>query len=535
MLTKAVDTELAMTEKANPYLTLPTVVASMVGEAKRQELLLTIVFHPDTARIGETSVVCKPKSGKHSVIGRNSPKFGRNRSSARPIADRYISRTALDLWYVRGAIVLRRGPSSSRANVGSNELIDEVQLSDEKLCAGVPIVLGGRVVLMLRRVDYFASLLPPVLASDTLRGSSVYMKKLREQIQRLASTNLDLLIRGETGTGKELVAQAVHCACSGASGNMISVNMAAIPVSLAPGILFGTAKGAFSGASKSTAGYFEQAEGGTLFLDEIGDTPPEIQAQLLRALQQREIQCVGGPLRKVSLRVVSATDAPLEEESCNFKAALRHRLGESEISLLPLRQHPEDIGELAFSFLAECLRTQRRENLLPSKESAASELARWAELFYQFVCYSWPGNIRELGNFAQQVAVASDTNLIIPDTVLDRLSELEPVAYPGSVVPAELSVKGSAYLSEEDFIAQFEAAEFEVARAAREIGISRQAVYRRIADIPSLCLASELPAEKIEAALQYSAGDIALAAAQLRVSRTALRARIGNTARTLAG
>jgi len=524
-----------MTEKVNPYLTLPTVVASMVGESKRQELLLTIVFHPDTARIGETSVICKQPTGKHSVIGRNSPEFGHSGSSARPIDDRYISRAALELRHVRGAIVLRRGLSSSRANIGSSELIDEVQLSDEKLCAGVPIVLGGRVVLMLRRADYFSSRVPQELADDTLRGSSAYMQKLREQILRLASTNLDLLIRGETGTGKELVAQAVHCACSGASGNMISVNMAAIPASLAPGILFGTARGAFSGANKSTTGYFEQAEGGTLFLDEIGDTPPEIQAQLLRALQQREIQCVGGPLRKVNLRVVSATDAPLEEESCNFKAALRHRLGESEISLLPLRQHPEDIGELAFSFLARCLHAQHRENLLPSGESEASEVARWAELFYQFVCYSWPGNIRELGNFAQQVAVASDTNLIIPDIVIDRLSGSESVAYSSSVMSPEPSAKGTAYLSEQDFITQFEAAEFEVARAAREIGISRQAVYRRISGIPSLYLASELPIEKIEAAIQRCAGDISRAAAQLRVSRTALRARIGSTPRSLAG
>ena len=524
-----------MENKANPFLTLPAVIASMVGETPKRDLLLTIIFHPDTTRIGETSLVCEPLGGKSSVIGRYSPNFTRDVGFETPLDDRYISRVALELHHKQGAVLLKRGSSSSRARVGRSEMISELRLSDESLAAGVPIVLGGRVVLLLRRAEHFTPSLEVGRVGEVLCGSSAYMKKLRQQIFRLASTDLDLLVRGETGTGKELVAQAVHGACSQASGNMVSVNMAAIPVSLAPSILFGSAKGSFSGANKSSAGYFEQAEKGTLFLDEIGDTPLEIQAQLLRALQQREVQCVGGALRKVSLRVISATDAPLEEESCNFKAALRHRLGESEILLLPLRHHPEDIGELAMTFLSNSFQQQYRADLIPNRESEATELARWAELFYQFVCYSWPGNIRELGNFSQQVAVASDSRVTIPDLLLRRLSTASPVTEMARVMPVAPPTGSSKYLCDQEFVAMFEKAEFEVARAARQMGVSRQAVYRRISSIPNLCLASELAREQIEEALQRCKGNIALAAVQLRVSKSALRVRIGNAPKLLVG
>ena len=127
--------------------------------------------------------------------------------------------------------------------------------------------------------------------------------------------------------------------------------LCSLPTDLAPAALFGSARGAFTGADKAAPGYFDQAQGGSLFLDEIGDTSADVQPLLLRALQQREIQAVGGPIRRVDVRVISATDAALEGVGCDFKAALRHRLGAIEILLPPLREHPEDVGELLLHFL----------------------------------------------------------------------------------------------------------------------------------------------------------------------------------------
>ncbi len=129
---------------------------------------------------------------------------------------------------------------------------------------------------------------------------------------------------------------------------------------------------------------------------------------MLRALQQREIQAVGGAIRRVDVRVISATDAVLEGESCDFKAALRHRLGACEIVLPPLREHPEDIGELLLYFLRRSAAEIGRTALLPHAQSPATDIAAWAVLFFSFLCYRWPGNVRELANFAQQVVLASE-------------------------------------------------------------------------------------------------------------------------------
>ena len=198
---------------------------------------------------------------------------------------------------------------------------------------------------------------------------------------------------------------------------MVSVNMAAIPSELAAAALFGSSRGAFTGADRTTLGYFEQAQGGSLFLDEIGEASLEVQPLLLRALQQREIQVVGGVIRRIDVRVISATDAALDAVGCDFKAALRHRLGAFEIVLPPLREHPEDIGELLLYFLQGSAAEAQRSEVLPHAQSPERDIAAWAILFFRFVSYSWPGNVRELANFAQQIILASEKNLTLNENV----------------------------------------------------------------------------------------------------------------------
>ncbi|MEH6571454.1 MAG: sigma-54 factor interaction domain-containing protein, partial [Halioglobus sp.] len=303
----------------NPDLdpTLPSVVADLNGKYSRKRLTLTIAFHPDTRLIGG-AVHLDCEGGKQDwVLGRNLPVFsvvgdGRGESVAESLGDLHISRAALRLTYTRNCVAVERQSRACRCQVNGRELADKVSLDTALLEEGVVIFLAHRVVLVLRQSSSRRGqgALPKI--ESALRGSSTYICDLKRQIQSVAQSNVDVLIRGETGTGKELVAAALHANSPRSKEKLVTVNMSAIPVALAPAALFGSAKGAFTGADSHSVGYFEQAHNGTLFLDEVGDTPTEIQAQLLRALQEREIQPVGGRVRRVDIRVVAATDAPID-------------------------------------------------------------------------------------------------------------------------------------------------------------------------------------------------------------------------------
>ena len=507
--------------------TLTAIAIPSAQEVREVELRLTIVFHPVAERIGENACFEPANEAEPVVLGRHSPNFARRGDPGAALDDPYVSRNALTGCFIGDTFVLRRSKSASRCRVGRAELSEECRLTTAQLNGGVAIFLAGRVVLLLRRTLPYEPLLEECHAGQAMTGSSAYMDGVRAQISTLASTDLDVLIRGETGTGKELVAQAVHAGSNRAGVKMITVNMAAIPAALAPAALFGSARGAFTGASKDSAGYFERAQGGVLFLDEIGETPDEVQAQLLRVLQQREIQVVGGSIRTVSLRIISATDASLDEPSCSFKAALRHRLAQSEVVLLPLREHPEDIGELLWQFIRKSLIGQKRGHLLPENCAELSGIAAWAELFHRFLMYTWPGNIRQLENYSLQVGLASTSSLTIPEVIRQQLYQLPEAADKLEDNPAEKSETPKfPNCSGEDFLTGYEQARFEVARAARRLGISRQAVYRHISESPGLCLARELPMEKISLAMERSRGNLTEAATELKVSRTALRERI---------
>ena len=538
-----------MTDHPDADITLPSVVAALPATYRERVLTLTIVFHPDTGRIGESAVLAaKPGAGLSGetrsgetrsgqacwLLGRRAPAF-----AGRPLEEPHISRRAMELAPSGDGLLVRRLPGASRARVAGWELLEsDLLLSREQLLAGVPLLLGHSVVLFLRLAE--APTGPPRARrqGDLLLGGSARMDRLREQIAQVGGTDLDVLLRGETGTGKELVATAIHRASRRADAPLVTVNMAAIPAGLAAAALFGAARGAYTGAGRASEGYFRQADGGTLFLDEIGDAPQEIQPQLLRALQQREIQCVGGPLRRVDLRVISATDAALEGDGCDFKAALRHRLAAAEIRLPPLRDHPEDIGELLLFFLGGALEEAGRGALLPNAGSPPGEIAAWAELFYGFLGYHWPGNVRELANFAGQVAVASDTRLQLPEHIAAALRQ-QPDAAPQSAPAAggpEPGPCGTIHeVSDETFDRVYEEQRYEVARAARALGVSRQAVYRRIELSPRHRLAGQVPERELRRVLAEQGGDVEAAAGQLRVSASALRARLRSSGQSGTG
>ncbi len=232
--------------------------------------------------------------------------------------------------------------------------------------------------------------------APALVGDSPPMRALFRSIGRLAQAPLSVLITGETGTGKELVARALHEESPRAAHPFVALNTAAIPAELLESELFGHEAGAFTGAHKRHIGRFEQANGGTLFLDEIGDMPASLQTRLLRVLAQGEFFRVGGrELIRVDVRVIAATHQPLEAlvEQGRFRADLLHRLDVVRLRLPPLRERREDIPLLAARFLADA--AQRLD--VPAKAFGKPALAR-------LQAHGWPGNVRELENVCWRLA-----------------------------------------------------------------------------------------------------------------------------------
>ena len=238
----------------------------------------------------------------------------------------------------------------------------------------------------------------PVADADAsaLIGDAPAMRALFRAIGRLAQAPLSVLITGETGTGKELVARALHRESPRASRPFIALNTAAIPAELLESELFGHEAGAFTGAHKRHIGRFEQADGGTLFLDEIGDMPASLQTRLLRVLAEGEFFRVGGrELIRVDVRVIAATHQPLEAlvEQGRFRADLLHRLDVVRLPLPPLRERREDIPQLAARFLANAASRLQ----LPVKKPTNAALERLR-------VHAWPGNVRELENLCWRLA-----------------------------------------------------------------------------------------------------------------------------------
>jgi two-component system nitrogen regulation response regulator NtrX len=235
-------------------------------------------------------------------------------------------------------------------------------------------------------------------------GSSGRMKRLMAEVARAAPTPATVLVRGPSGTGKELVARALHEGSLVRSGPFVQVNCAAIPESLIESELFGHERGSFTGADRKQVGKFVEADGGTIFLDEVGDMAAPTQAKVLRVLQEGEVEPVGSPrVVKVKVRVVAATNRDLEGmiREGKFREDLYYRLNVLELATPPLSEHPEDVPELALYFLAQFARTN---NYRPRRltDAALEELAG----------RPWPGNVRELRNLIERVMIMSDAETI---------------------------------------------------------------------------------------------------------------------------
>lgn len=241
-------------------------------------------------------------------------------------------------------------------------------------------------------------------------GADGGLKPVLDQVKKVAITDSTVLIRGESGTGKELIAHAVHGMSARSQGPLVKLNCAALSEGVLESELFGHEKGAFTGAVQEKKGRFEVAHGGTLFLDEIGDLPEAVQVKLLRVIQEREFERVGGTeTKKVDVRLVTATHQPLEKlvEERKFREDLFYRINVVPLNVPPLRQRVGDIAQLVDHFLA-------KYNAETGKNLSISEEARKL-----LAAYEWPGNVRELANVIERAVILGEGELMPPDFTVD--------------------------------------------------------------------------------------------------------------------
>jgi formate hydrogenlyase transcriptional activator len=257
----------------------------------------------------------------------------------------------------------------------------------------------------------------PQCEPDELIGVSQGLQDVRDAVQIVSKTDSTVLIQGETGTGKELVAKAIHMCSARSRGPYVKLNCAAMPAGLLESELFGHERGAFTGAVSQFAGRFQLADTGTLFLDEIGDMPLELQPKLLRVLQDQEFEHLGGARTiRVDVRVIAATNQNLLQmvKERRFRADLYYRLHVFPIAIPPLRDRPEDIPALVQHFV-EKYASRAQKVFSPMSQNATKLLAG----------YEWPGNVRELENLIQRAVISSPGNELLLPSDYRRSHDME--------------------------------------------------------------------------------------------------------------
>jgi len=365
-------------------------------------------------------------------------------------------------------------------NIGANDFLEK-PLSRERVLVSVKNAVERKALnAKVRALEAAES------SDEEMLGNSEPMRKIREQIAKVAGTSVRVLITGESGTGKELIARAIHRASRRTSGPFVKVNCAAIPSELIESELFGHERGAFSGAVQKKRGRFELADGGTLFLDEIGDMTLEAQAKLLRVLQTGEVIRVGGEKTfTVDVRVLAATNKELEEEvkAGNFREDLYFRVSVVPIHSPPLRDRGDDVLLLMSWYLKHFSREHAVSPEVLLTPESADAIAR----------YSFPGNVRELRNLAERLVILSDKPVRLAD-LPPQIAGAEGSSRPPAIAPnedpkagVELSAYGNLTLRElrevverDYIIKKLEETGWNVTRTAEQLGIERTNLHKKL-------------------------------------------------------
>jgi len=324
---------------------------------------------------------------------------------------------------------------------------------------------------LLEEVRTLRSNLDRKYGFENIIGRSGRLLYVLDLAARAAQSDATLLIHGETGTGKELLAKAIHFNSPRRSKPFVTINCSAIPHDLLESELFGHLKGAFTGATAHKKGRVEMADGGTLFLDEIGELPPPLQAKLLRLLQQGEIEKVGAPAAlRVDVRIVAATNRNLQRmvEDGAFREDLYYRLAVIPLEIPPLRERPEDIPDLVDHFFEQSCRKHGRTGLVLPRALVSC-----------FTGYRWPGNVRELENVIERLVVLARGQEILAEDLPAELKRARPAAQTDRI---ELSPQGISLeaVEKELILWALKKADWNQTRAAALLDLSRKTLIYRM-------------------------------------------------------
>ncbi len=422
-------------------------------------------------RKSRLAVVEGPEAGRRLEIAKERVTIGRSLICDLVLTDTSVSGTHCEIVAGEAGFLLRDLGSSHGTSVGG------VRVREAWLEPGAALKLGqtvvrfevgsGTIEIDLSRQEQFFELI----------GHSVRMREIFAVLEKVAAADLTVLIRGETGTGKELVARAIHRASKRAQRPLVVQDCSAIPANLIESTLFGHERGSFTGAADRRRGCFEHADGGTLFLDEIGELDISLQPKLLRVLETHEVQRVGGSRTiPVDVRVVAATNKDLRQmiNEGSFREDLYYRLSVVHVDLPPLRERPEDIPALVQQFLEES-----------AKRGAHPEGVRFTisrDAMMKLQAYPWPGNVRELKNTIERaVSLADATELGIQD-LLPASQKTPPIFLPGGTaeqfVENETPFKDAKQKVVDAFEVQYIKALLDkhgdnISRSARAAGLTR--------------------------------------------------------------
>jgi len=500
---------------------------------------ITIGYHSDWKRIGASAYLEGLDQGKTFNLSRLEPEFGVPHSKQKfCLDDRYISRKPISVQQMNGRLLITPHAEGTEVRIDGTHIRAPYYVFEEQLKNGVVLELGGRVILVLH------SLSPDHRSPNMHRmlGVSEGIENIRRSIDRVADLNVPVLIRGETGTGKELVASALHNASPRCTRPMLAVNV--------------------------KPGYFSQANNSTLFLDEIGDAPDEVQVALLRTLETGEVRPVGSTeTLQVDVRLVAATDADLESKmkTQDFRSPLLQRLAGFEIWIPRLAKRKPDIGLLLSEFLRYEFDAIAEQRHYQEQDNQTQML--WYQFFRHALEFDWPGNIRQMRNLCRQVAIhnrqASFTS--IPPRVEallleqnQRLAEAEQqysnpafaaeaTPVPGSVVhlyarphhgtPAYADPYAAepttaaprrkpSTIEEEEMMDALKRQRWDLKNTAEDLNISRAALYKMIEANPNVRKAGDLSVAELTTSFQRCQGDLEQMVDELKVSKAALKRRI---------